>query len=79
MADGHRVPQLRREECIELLVQVLRERKVHVDAAKGFLKIGIRVPLDGSKDLEICREALHLWVDGGLRDKTTPQWRTCGT
>ena len=69
MNDGTRVPQLRREECIDLMVQVLQDVRVHTDAAKGFLKTGIRAPLDGSKDLEICREAWHLWVDGGLREK----------
>ena len=51
------------------MAQVLSKLQLHVDAAKGFLKTGIRVPLDGSKDVEICREAHHLWVDGGLRQK----------
>ena len=69
MNDGTRVPQLRREECIDLMVQVLQDVRVHTDAAKGFLKTGIRAPLDGSKDIEICREALHLWVERGLRAK----------
>ena len=69
MADGTIVPQLHREECIDLMVKVLQDVKLHIDAAQGFVKTGIRVPLDGSKDIEICREALHLWVDGGLREK----------
>ena len=69
MADGHRVPQLSRQECIDIMVQVLSGLQVHVDASKGFIKTGIRVPLDGSQDFEICREALHLWDELGLREK----------
>ena len=69
MNDGTRVPQLTRTACIDLMVQVLQDMKVHTDAAKGFIKTGIRAPLDGSKDLEICREAWHLWTEGGLGDK----------
>ena len=69
MADGTVVPQLKREECIDLMVKVLQNMQLHIDAAQGFLKTGIRVPLDGSKDIEICREAMHLWVEGGLRAK----------
>ena len=69
MADGHMVPQLSRQECIDIMVQVLSGLQVHVDAAKGFIKTGIRVPLDGSQDIEICREAFHLWSAGGFREK----------
>ena len=69
MQDGHRVPQLSRQECIDIMVEVLSERQLHLDAAKGFIKTGIRVPLDGSQDIEICREAFHLWSEGGLREK----------
>ena len=69
MSDGHRVPQLSRQECIDIMVQVLSGLQVHVDAAKGFIKTGIRVPLDGSQDFEICREACHLWDELGLREK----------
>ena len=69
MQDGHRVPQLSRQECIDIMVEVLSERQLHLDAANGFIKTGIRVPLDGSQDIEICREAFHLWSEGGLREK----------
>ena len=69
MALGKHVPQLRREECAALMVSVLSNVQLHVDAAQGFRKTGIRAPFDKSGDLEICREAAELWEAGGLRAK----------
>ena len=69
MALGKHVPRLRRAECADLMVSVLSNLQLHVDAAEGFLKVGIRAPLDKSGDLEICREAAQLWEAGGLRAK----------
>lgn len=69
MALGKHVPQLRRSDCADLMLSVLEDVQLHLDAAKGFLKVGIRAPFDKSGDLEICREAAELWEAGGLRAK----------
>eukprot|EP00959_Pyramimonas_sp_CCMP1952_P026946 565744-Pyramimonas_sp.AAC.1 len=69
MALGKHVPQLRRAECADLMVSVLSNLQLHVNAAQGFRKVGTRAPFDKSGDLEMCREAAQLWEAGGLRAK----------
>eukprot|EP00959_Pyramimonas_sp_CCMP1952_P194036 4057624-Pyramimonas_sp.AAC.1 len=69
MAEGKQVSQLRRHECVDLMVSVLSNVQLHVDAAAGFLKTGIRAPFEKSGDVHICREAASPWRDGGLREK----------
>ena len=57
MRDGIVVPQMRREECIDTTVAVLSNMELHLNAAKGYLRTGMRVDLEGLQDHEIVREA----------------------
>ena len=69
MRDGKQVPQLRRVDCVDLMVEVLSDRGLHIRAAEGFLKTGIRAPFDKSGDVRICREAADLRRAANLRQK----------
>ena len=69
MRDGIVVPQLRQEECIDIMVDVLSNMELHLNAAKGYLKTGMTVDLDGSQDQEIVREAGQFWSELGMRAK----------
>ena len=50
MRGGIVVPQLRQEECIEIMVDVLSNMELHLNAAKGYLRTGMTVDLDGLQD-----------------------------
>ena len=69
MWDGVVVPQLRQEECIDIMVDVLSHIDLHLNAAKGYLKTGLTVDLDGLQDQEIVREAGQFWTELGMRAK----------
>ena len=69
MRDGIVVPQLRQEECIDIMVDVLSNMELHLHAAKGYLKTGLTVDLDGLQDQEIVREAGEFWTELGMRSK----------
>ena len=55
MRDGKKMPQLRRVDCGDLMVAVLGDRGLHISAAVGCMKTGIRAPFDKSGDVRICR------------------------
>ena len=42
---------------------------LHLHAAKGYLKTGLTVDLDGLQDDEIVREAGQFWTELGMRAK----------
>ena len=71
------MPQLRQEECLDIMVDVLSNMALHLHAAKGYLKTGLTVDLDGLQDQEIVREAGQFWTELGMRAKRQfdPQWR----
>ena len=61
---GQVVPQLRRERCVDLMVLTVKDEQLHLQAAHGYIKTGLSVPLDHSRsDSEICREAKHFWEE----------------
>ena len=67
MRDGTVVPQLRQEECIDIMVDVLSNTALHLNAARGYLRTGMTVDLDGLQDQEIVREAGAFWTELGMR------------
>ena len=69
MRGGTVVPQLRQEECIDIMVDVLSNMELHLNAAKGYLRTGMTVDLDGLQDQEIVREAGAFWTELGMRAK----------
>ena len=57
MRAGIVVPQLRQEECIDIMVNVLSSMELHLTAAEGYLKTGMTLDLDGLQGQEIVRES----------------------
>jgi len=72
MRDGRNVPQLRPADCIDLMVGVLQNMRLHASAAEGYVKTGLRAPLDDApEDAHIVREAGAFWRQMGVRAKMT--------
>ena len=69
MRDGICVPQLRQEQCIDIMTGVLSNTELHIKAADGYLKTGMTVALDGSQDQLIVREAGIFLTELGMRAK----------
>ena len=67
MRDGIVVPQLRQEECIDIMVDVLTTLELHLNAAKGYLRTGLTMDVDGLQDQESVREAGAFWSELGMR------------
>ena len=78
MRDGTVVPQLRQEGCIDIMVDVLSNTALHLNAARGYLRTGMTVDLDGLQDQEIVREAGAFWTELGMRTNIIPQSRIFG-
>ena len=57
MRDGAVVPQLWQENCIDIMVEVVSNMELHLNAAKGYLRTGMTVDLEGLQDEGIVREA----------------------
>ena len=70
MRSGAKVPKLKAERCIDIMVRVLSQWRLHANAADGYKKTGANVALDGSEDHLICREAKTAWNDQHMREKT---------
>ena len=69
MRDGITVSQLRQEQGIDIMVDVLSNINLHLNAAKGYLRTGMAVNLDGRQDQEIVKEAAVFWTELGMRAK----------
>ena len=67
---GQIVPQLRAEECVDIMVEVMSDMSLHLAAADGYLRTGFKANLfDAHLDQEICKEAGHFWRKLNMRDK----------
>ena len=55
MRDGICVPHLRQEQRIGIMVDVLSNMELHLQAACGYLRTGMTVALDGTQDDETVR------------------------
>ena len=55
------------EENIDLMIQVMSDPAIHLQAAKGYKYTGTTVALDGSEDSMICREAKDFWTELDMR------------
>ena len=61
MRSGATVPSLTQEQCMLLMYEVLSDPQLHMNAAKGYKKVGQSIELHGKEDQEICREAAKFW------------------
>ena len=55
------------EENIDIMIEVMSDRDLHLQASKGYKYTGTTVNLDGSEDGMICREAKDFWQELGMR------------
>ena len=55
--------KLTREECMELMLEVLSDPGLHARASEGYKKTGQSIDLHGKEDGLICREAATFWND----------------
>ena len=55
---------------MDMMIDVLSNMSLHYDAADGYIKTGLRVPLDdASQDQFIVREAAAFWKELNMRQK----------
>ena len=59
------------QDCIDCMLDVWRDPKLHVQASKGFKSCGITNNLDGTEDHLICREAGVFWKALAVAEKRT--------
>ena len=57
------------EENIDIMIKVMSDKNLHLQAAKGYKYTGTTVALDGSEDYFICREAKVFWEELGMRKR----------
>ena len=68
MRKGMSVPKLDPTECVDMMVQVLSDPRIHLRGAEGYKKTGATVALDGSEDHLIVREAGEFFRELGMRE-----------
>ena len=70
MALGKAVPSLRPTDCIDLMVQVCSDMRLHLAAARGYVETGLKANLDDALlDTQITKEARYFWDELGMREK----------
>ena len=69
MREGVCVPRCTHERCIDLMVGVMSQLRLHIAAAEGYLKTGMTVALDGTQDNLVVREAGVFWQELHMRTK----------
>ena len=64
---GGGMVDLTAEENIDLMIAVMSDRELHLKACRGYMYTGTTVPLDGTLDKKICREAKDFWRELEMR------------
>ena len=64
---GGGMVDLTAEENIDIMIEVMSDRDLHLTASRRFKYTGTTVALDGSEDRMICREAKDFWQELGMR------------
>ena len=52
---------------MDMMVQILSDKELHIRASKGFKRTAVAVDIDGGEDDLIKREALEAWNYWGMR------------
>ena len=65
---GGGLVDLTAEEKIDIMIQVMSDQSLHVQASKGYKYTGTTVDLNGEEDSKICREAKDFWQGLGMRN-----------
>ena len=66
---GGGMVDLTSEENIDVMIEVMSDRSLHLQTSKGYKYTGTTVALDGSEDSMICREAKGFWQELGMRNR----------
>ena len=67
---GKVVPALRAVDCIDLMAEVCKDKRMHLMAARGFIETGLKVNLDDALlDEQITKEARFFWDSLGMREQ----------
>ena len=64
---GGGMVDLTAEENINIMIEVMSDRQLHLQACKGYKYTGTTVALDGTEDHKICREAKDFWNELDMR------------
>eukprot|EP00959_Pyramimonas_sp_CCMP1952_P246444 5151238-Pyramimonas_sp.AAC.1 len=67
---GRCVPQLDKTESVDLMVDVMAQVRLHLDAAEGYWETGFKASIsDVDLDARVCKEAGNFWRSLGMRAK----------
>ena len=55
------------EENIDIMIEVMSDKNLHLQASKGYKYTGTTVALNRDEDKMICREAKDFWQELGMR------------
>ena len=66
---GGGMVDLTREENIDVMIEVMSDKDLHLRASLGYLLTGTMLPLDGSLDHKVCREAADFWKELNMRER----------
>ena len=66
---GGGMVDLNDEENIDIMIEVMSDRNLHLQASVGYKYTGTNVALDGSEDTRIVREAKDFWQELKMRKK----------
>ena len=69
MRKGVTVPKIDQTKCMDMMVKVLNNKKLHLNAADGYKRTGATVALDGTEDHMIVREAGEFFRRLNVREK----------
>ena len=56
------------EGNIDIMIQVMSDQSLHVQASKGYKYTVTTVDLNGEEDSKICRGAKDFWQELGMRN-----------
>ena len=66
---GGGMVDLTRKENIDIMIEVMSDVNLHLQACKGYKYTGTTVSFDGTEDSLICREAAQFWREREMRKK----------
>ena len=58
-----------REESLDLMIQVMSDKNLHLNAAKAYTYTGTTLAFDGTEDSELRNDAKEFWHRLGMRNK----------
>ena len=58
---------LTREEILDIMIEVMSDKALHIRASKGYKYTGTTNAFDGSEDHKICRDARIFWRENRMR------------